>query len=116
VFHPPRVFGPEWTVSAGEEKEKFNEKRWRDLGVKIATGFEIMYKEGGKRRTGKVGDLHLVTKTAYGLSMTPHQVTCAQIHRMKSSWLRSKVLGISEPKLRGARNGRPEKRRLRKGG
>jgi hypothetical protein len=53
VFHPPRVFGPEWHVSEGKDKE--DEKKWRDLGVKISTGFEIMYREGGKRgRSGLV--------------------------------------------------------------
>jgi hypothetical protein len=52
VFHPPRVFGVEWNVRDEQGKD---ERRWRDLGVKIATGFEIMYKEGGKRgRSGKV--------------------------------------------------------------
>ncbi|WWC66704.1 uncharacterized protein I206_100608 [Kwoniella pini CBS 10737] len=51
VFHPPRIFGPEWHVPENPNNE--DEKRWRDLGVKIATGFEIMYKEGGKKsRTG----------------------------------------------------------------
>lgn len=53
VFHPPRIFGPEWSV---REDGDADEKRWRDLGVKIATGFEIMYREGGKRRSGKVED------------------------------------------------------------
>ncbi|OCF36141.1 hypothetical protein I317_01022 [Kwoniella heveanensis CBS 569] len=55
VFHPPRVFGPEWHVREGSELD--NERRWRDLGVKIATGFEIMYKEGGKKgRSGVDGE------------------------------------------------------------
>lgn len=53
VFHPPRVFGPEWHVAEGEDNGE-DEKRWRDLGVKISTGFEIMYREGGKRRGGAV--------------------------------------------------------------
>ncbi|WWC58275.1 uncharacterized protein I303_100813 [Kwoniella dejecticola CBS 10117] len=47
VFHPPRIFGPEWHVPDNPNNE--GEKRWRDLGVKISTGFEIMYKEGGKK-------------------------------------------------------------------
>ncbi|ORX34672.1 SGT1 protein-domain-containing protein [Kockovaella imperatae] len=47
VFHAPRVFGPEWHVKDGSELD--DERRWRDLGVKISTGFEIMYREGGKR-------------------------------------------------------------------
>lgn len=51
VFHPPRVFGPEWHVPEGEE----DEHRWRDLGVKIATGFEIMYREGGRK--GRTADV-----------------------------------------------------------
>ncbi|WVQ93806.1 hypothetical protein IAU59_000884 [Kwoniella sp. CBS 9459] len=52
VFHPPRVFGPEWHVREGSELDK--ERRWRDLGVKIATGFEIMYEEGGKKGRGGI--------------------------------------------------------------
>lgn len=51
VFHPPRVFGPEWHV---REEQGPDERRWRDLGVKIATGFEIMYREGGRK--GRVAD------------------------------------------------------------
>ncbi|WWC85946.1 uncharacterized protein L201_000816 [Kwoniella dendrophila CBS 6074] len=47
VFHPPRIFGLEWHVPDNPNNE--GEKRWRDLGVKISTGFEIMYKEGGKK-------------------------------------------------------------------
>jgi hypothetical protein len=43
VFHAPRVFGPEWTRTEGDD-----EARWRDLGVKVATGFEIMHREGGR--------------------------------------------------------------------
>lgn len=55
VFHPPRVFGPEWHVRAAEEgnEQLEKERRWRDIGVKIATGFEIMYKEGGKAKRGE---------------------------------------------------------------
>lgn len=51
VFHPPRVFGPEWHVRDDQGEA---ERRWRDLGVKIATGFEIMYREGGRK--GRVAD------------------------------------------------------------
>lgn len=49
AWHPPRAFGPEWHVpdSAGKD-----EARWRDIGAKLATGFEIMYAEGGRGRTG----------------------------------------------------------------
>lgn len=47
VYHPPRVFGPEWHVPEGKDNEA--ERNWRDLGVKIATGFEIMYREGGRK-------------------------------------------------------------------
>lgn len=65
VFHPPRVFGPEWNVrdflssDAGEGTpgNLENERRWRDLGVKLATGFEIMYREGGRKsRSGATGE------------------------------------------------------------
>lgn len=51
-FHAPRVFGAEWHP---REEDK-DELRWRDIGVKIATGFEIMMREGGRRgRTVEVG-------------------------------------------------------------
>lgn len=53
VFHPPRIFGAEWHVPDGDENQ--NERRWRDLGVKIATGFEIMYREGGRK--GRTADV-----------------------------------------------------------
>jgi len=57
VFHPPRVFGSEWHVREGGELD--NERRWRDIGVKIATGFEIMYREGGKKgRSGEASPLY----------------------------------------------------------
>lgn len=62
VFHPPRVFGPEWHVTAAQEgktdEQLERERRWRDIGVKIATGFEIMYKEGGKSKRGDVSSSH----------------------------------------------------------
>lgn len=50
VFHPPRVFGAEWHV----REDAGDERRYRDLGIKIATGFEIMYREGGRK--GRVAD------------------------------------------------------------
>lgn len=81
IFHPPRIFGPEWHVrdinsdeaSASSAEIKLEgEKRWRDLGVKIAVGFEIMYKEGGGKsrsgigRTSKTVDLeHLKQDVQY---------------------------------------------------
>jgi hypothetical protein len=67
VFHPPRVFGPEWHIREGEALD--GERRWRDLGVKIATGFEIMYKEGGRKgRSGEVR-LHLASlMVGWGIS------------------------------------------------
>lgn len=53
VFHPPRIFGPEWHLPEGKDLD--DERRWRDLGVKISTGFEIMYREGGRKgRNGRV--------------------------------------------------------------
>lgn len=66
IFHPPRTFGPEWRVpplpdeeagkfSEEEKKRRDDERRWRDLGVKIVMGFEIMYREDNKRvKTGEV--------------------------------------------------------------
>ncbi|KAK6905382.1 hypothetical protein I203_106209 [Kwoniella mangroviensis CBS 8507] len=67
AFHPPRIFGPEWHVPDDPNNE--GEKRWRDLGIKIATGFEIMYKEGGnKHRSGpnnQIEDGSLVSDEGY---------------------------------------------------
>ncbi|GAB1517573.1 hypothetical protein RhiTH_000622 [Rhizoctonia solani] len=40
VFHPPKVFGV-W-----QEQQGRPEYRWRDIGMKIACGFEMMYAEG----------------------------------------------------------------------
>ncbi|OWZ79274.1 hypothetical protein C366_01997 [Cryptococcus neoformans Tu401-1] len=65
VFHSPRAFGPEWNVrdppslegTEGTSGNLENERRWRDLGVKLATGFEIMYREGGRKsRSGVTGE------------------------------------------------------------
>ncbi|CAE6425535.1 hypothetical protein ACGC1H_004786 [Rhizoctonia solani] len=39
VFHPPKIFGI-WQESQGSP-----ESRWRDIGMKIACGFEMMYAE-----------------------------------------------------------------------
>ncbi|KAJ1310366.1 hypothetical protein OPQ81_007104 [Rhizoctonia solani] len=39
VFHPPKVFGV-WQEQAGSL-----ERQWRDIGMKIACGFEMMYAE-----------------------------------------------------------------------
>ncbi|EIW67973.1 hypothetical protein TREMEDRAFT_44967 [Tremella mesenterica DSM 1558] len=62
-FHPPRVFGPEWTPREGADA---GEMKWRDLGVKIATGFEIMYREGGRRgKSGTIDDDALSKDPAY---------------------------------------------------
>ncbi|BEI84682.1 hypothetical protein CcaverHIS002_0500830 [Cutaneotrichosporon cavernicola] len=63
VFHPPRVFGPEWHV---REDQGPDERRWRDLGVKMATGFEIMYREGGRK--GRTAD---TTASPEGLKDEP---------------------------------------------
>ncbi|EPQ60986.1 SGT1-domain-containing protein [Gloeophyllum trabeum ATCC 11539] len=43
-FHPPKVFG-RW-----REQEGTKEWRWRDIGMKIACGFEMLYQES-KRKT-----------------------------------------------------------------
>jgi hypothetical protein len=55
VYHPPRVFGPEWRIQVGgdlepEEREQAErERKYRDLGVKLIMGFEIMFREDNKR-------------------------------------------------------------------
>ncbi|KAI0307939.1 SGT1 protein-domain-containing protein [Multifurca ochricompacta] len=43
-FHPPKVFGRSWQVNEGNPEWK-----WRDLGLKISCGFEMLYQEGGSR-------------------------------------------------------------------
>ncbi|KAI1797621.1 SGT1 protein-domain-containing protein [Ganoderma leucocontextum] len=43
-FHPPKVFG-RW-----EEREGTKEWRWRDVGMKIACGFEMLYQESKSRK------------------------------------------------------------------
>ncbi|KAI0374444.1 SGT1-domain-containing protein [Pilatotrama ljubarskyi] len=43
-FHPPKVFG-RWP-----EKEGTREWRWRDVGMKIAYGFEMLYQESKNRK------------------------------------------------------------------
>ncbi|KAF8489579.1 SGT1 protein-domain-containing protein [Gautieria morchelliformis] len=42
-FHPPKAFGQ------FKEKEGSSEWRWRDIGMKIACGFEMIYQETGSR-------------------------------------------------------------------
>jgi hypothetical protein len=38
-----------------EKNRREDERRWRDLGVKIVMGFEIMYREDNKRsKSGEV--------------------------------------------------------------
>ncbi|CAE7081730.1 unnamed protein product [Rhizoctonia solani] len=39
IFHPPKIFGI-W-----QEQQGSPESRWRDIGMKIACGFEMMYAE-----------------------------------------------------------------------
>ncbi|CDO70264.1 hypothetical protein BN946_scf184942.g64 [Trametes cinnabarina] len=43
-FHPPKVFG-RWA-----EREGSKEWRWRDIGMKIACGFEMLYQESKNRK------------------------------------------------------------------
>ncbi|KAK1232082.1 hypothetical protein PQX77_004800 [Marasmius sp. AFHP31] len=42
-FYPPKIFG-RW-----QENEGTNEWRWRDVGMKIAVGFEMLYQESKGR-------------------------------------------------------------------
>ncbi|KAF9056667.1 SGT1 protein-domain-containing protein [Panaeolus papilionaceus] len=44
-FFPPKIFG-QWT-----EPEGSKERRWKDLGMKIAIGFEILYQESKGRHS-----------------------------------------------------------------
>ncbi|KAH9853055.1 SGT1 protein-domain-containing protein [Lenzites betulinus] len=43
-FHPPKVFG-RWA-----ERDGSKEWRWKDVGMKIACGFEMLYQESKNRR------------------------------------------------------------------
>ncbi|KAH9947701.1 SGT1-domain-containing protein [Amylocystis lapponica] len=42
-FHPPKIFG-RW-----QEREGTSEWRWRDVGMKLACGFEMLYQESKSR-------------------------------------------------------------------
>lgn len=61
VFHPPRVFGPEWRVAPAETcndeqvAQQEAERRYRDMGVKLTMGFEIMYREDNRKRRNTIG-------------------------------------------------------------
>lgn len=63
VYHPPRVFGPEWRIQVDEngleqeERERAErERKYRDLGVKLIMGFEIMFREDNKRSRRRPAD------------------------------------------------------------
>ncbi|KAI0757270.1 SGT1-domain-containing protein [Daedaleopsis nitida] len=43
-FHPPKIFG-RWA-----EREGTKEWKWRDVGMKIACGFEMLYQESKNRK------------------------------------------------------------------
>ncbi|KAJ9096360.1 hypothetical protein QFC21_005181 [Naganishia friedmannii] len=70
VFHPPRTFGNEWRIPPPDEaskdkamtdeekKKREDERRWRDLGIKIIMGFEIMYREDNRRSKSKLDSGH----------------------------------------------------------
>ncbi|WVQ62522.1 uncharacterized protein L199_000664 [Kwoniella botswanensis] len=93
VFHPPRIFGPEWHVPDNPNNE--GEKRWRDLGVKIATGFEIMYKEGGnKHRSGpnnQIEDGSLASDEGYKVFLD---------HLRKAGWFGDELEDSEKWKMR----------------
>ncbi|KAF8640995.1 hypothetical protein AX17_000640 [Amanita inopinata Kibby_2008] len=55
-FFPPKIFGS-W-----QEREVTKEWRWRDLGMKIAVGFEMLYQEA-KSRSSITGNTD--SKTSY---------------------------------------------------
>ncbi|TFK23090.1 SGT1-domain-containing protein [Coprinopsis marcescibilis] len=48
-FYPPKIFG-RW-----EEREGTGEWRWRDVGMKIAVGFEMLYQESKNRQKNSLG-------------------------------------------------------------
>jgi hypothetical protein len=104
VFHPPRIFGPEWHVREGEELDK--ERRWRDLGVKIATGFEIMHKEGGRKgRSGKVSHSFVFNResTADNVGRVAQMtITSSKILRIGHMWTTSSERVGSGPRWKEA--------------
>jgi hypothetical protein len=73
IFHPPRTFGNEWRVppigdeevSDEERTRRESEARWRDIGVKVIMGFEIMYREDNKRSKG-AGEVSSVVSEGHG--------------------------------------------------
>ena len=67
-----------------------DERRWRELGVKISTGFEIMYREGGKKgRMGEVSPQQFSRETSLSGSFRPTQerIPRRQIPHIKPSSL-----------------------------
>ncbi|TFY65920.1 hypothetical protein EVG20_g5167 [Dentipellis fragilis] len=57
-FHPPKVFG-RW-----QERENSPEWRWRDIGMKIACGFEMLYQESKGRTEGANATLDSIKSSA----------------------------------------------------
>ncbi|THH09887.1 hypothetical protein EW145_g1723 [Phellinidium pouzarii] len=57
-FHPPKVFGQ------FKEREETREWRWRDVGMKIACGFEMLYQESKSRAEGTSLDIQKVSADA----------------------------------------------------
>lgn len=60
VFHPPKTFGPEWRIAPpaasappDERTRTERELKRRDLGIKLTTGFEIMFREDARRARGR---------------------------------------------------------------
>ena len=117
IFHPPRVFGPEWSVQEGAELD--DERRWRELGVKISTGFEIMYREGGKKgRTGEVSWQQSSQETLLIGKDRPTQqrVLRRRILHIERLSLSSNRPAISAMRWKAARNGREERQRRQRDG
>ncbi|KAH8120600.1 SGT1-domain-containing protein [Phellopilus nigrolimitatus] len=57
-FHPPKIFGQ------FKERESTPEWRWRDIGMKIACGFEMLYQESKSRAEGTSIDAQRVSADA----------------------------------------------------
>ncbi|KIM48351.1 hypothetical protein M413DRAFT_440079 [Hebeloma cylindrosporum] len=57
-FFPPKIFG-HWT-----EQEGTNQWRWRDVGMKIAIGFEILYQESKGRQNLSRESIHSASVAA----------------------------------------------------
>ncbi|KAI0702453.1 SGT1 protein-domain-containing protein [Cytidiella melzeri] len=78
-FYPPKVFG------RFEEREGTSEWRWRDLGMKIACGFEMLYQET-KGRTSKLHEVETAAANSARIEALRHNSDyCKFVDNLRAS-------------------------------